>query len=123
MRAWEFYEAEDELGVERYDDAPEHQPNRRTPVISLRHIHRLAAIKAAQRREMEHRKIVMGLMYAVKDEDEPSPIQKKQDQIDLRKKELELKKLEQEIHDAERQWEHDLHRLAGNGIRRMKNKK
>lgn len=121
MRAWELLgEAADEVGVERYDDAPEHRPDQRIPTISLRHIHRLAQIQAAKRAEHADKAILRQLMYGVVDEDKPTPIQKKQDAIDLRMKELELKKLEQEIANAEREWEMDIHRMAASGIKKAK---
>jgi len=120
MRAWELYEAPDELGVERFDDAPEHHPDHRNPTISLRHVHRLAKIQAAKRAEQADKTVLRGLMYGVVDENEPTPLQKRQDLVDLRIKELELKKLEYEIQEAEKAWEIDLHRLAASGIEKAK---
>ena len=72
--------------------------------------------------EHEQRRILMGLMYGVVDENEPSKIQKKQDEIDLLTKELKLKQLKQQINDADKQWVDDLHRLAKSGIGRAKKK-
>lgn len=123
MRAWELNEGADELGVERFDDQPDSRSDQRNPTITLRHINRLKKIKAHRRAEQEQRHILMGLMYGVIDENEPTAIQKKQDQIDLRKKEQELKKIEQEIKDADHQWMDDLHRMAKNGINRAKKEK
>jgi len=121
MRAWEILgEAADELGVERFDDAPESRPDQRNPTISLRHINKLAKIQKAKRAEHADKAILRQLMYGVVDEDEPTPIQKRQDAIDLRMKELELKKLEREIEKDEREWEMDLQRLAGEGIENNK---
>jgi len=116
MRAWEFMTEDDALGTGRHDGEPEHRPDRRTPTISLRHIQTLGKIQAKQRDELEHRKILMNLMYGIKDEDAPTPLQQRLARIDLRMKELELERLEQEIEQAENQWRYDLHRLAGNGI-------
>jgi len=120
MRAWELYEATNELGMERYDDEPDRPFNKRKPLISLRYIHQLKKIKAIQQKEDEQRRILMGLMYGMRDENEPTAIQKKQDQVDLLKKELELKKVKIEIHDLENRWVDDLHRLARSGINRAK---
>ncbi len=121
MRAWEILgEAADELGVERFDDTPESRPDQRNPTISLRHINRLAKIQAAKRAEHADKAIVRQLMYGVVDEDEPSPIQKRQDAIQLRMDELRLKKLEREIKDAEREWEIDIRRMAASGIEKAK---
>ena len=54
MRAWELMEeGKYDLEMERYDSAPVHSPQQRTPVIGLRHINKLKKIKAAKARFAE----------------------------------------------------------------------
>lgn len=52
----------DELGRQKNN-----KPSRgaaRSPIITLKHIHKLKLIQAAKREEFEKRKLLMGIMYA-----------------------------------------------------------
>lgn len=58
----------------RQDNISRRPGQSRKPVISLKHIHKLKLIQAAKREEFEKRKILMGLMYAVPQEEEGGDI-------------------------------------------------
>ena len=54
----------------RQDNMSRKPGQSRKPVISLKHIHKLKLIQAAKIEEFEKRKVLMGLMYAVPQEEE-----------------------------------------------------
>ena len=116
MRAWEFTaEGKYDLEMERYDSAPVSSPHQRTPLIGLRHIHKLKQIKASMAQEQAQRRKLMALMYAVPDEGDDStasPNQQRQDEIDLAMKELELRKAQLEMEQEENRWRSEIRRMA-----------
>ena len=56
----------------RQDNISRRPGQSRKPTISLKHIHKLKLIQAAKREEFEKRKVLMNLMYAVPQEEEPA---------------------------------------------------
>ena len=116
MRAWEFMaEGKYDLEMERYDVAPVGSPHQRTPLIGLRHINKLKKIKASMAQEQAQRRKLMALMYAVpeeRDDSAASPVQQRQDEIDLALKELELRKAQLEMEKEENRWRSEIRRMA-----------
>lgn len=57
---------EDEMGKQTNTN----KMKSRKPLITLKHIHKLKLVQVAKRQEMEQRRLLMGLMYAVSSNEE-----------------------------------------------------